>query len=207
MTLTKSGLNSRTREDFSVRVHSGQVVFVASHLQMQWQQNTSPQHDTSTGVIPANPTGLSGKIPENSYPSRSTGEFIKSSGFSKIECTATSRDRTRAEYSKPRADSVLPRVLTSFLLEISVGVATCRLKACFWNCLPCVSSWITAALEEFRKSCRDVGIVERILWDDQKALVPFSSCFLLFWRRARTEQVSCVLAEFILMSLFSLVAV
>ena len=33
--------------------------------------------------IPANPTGFSGKIPENSHPSRYTGEFIKSTGFSK----------------------------------------------------------------------------------------------------------------------------
>ena len=33
--------------------------------------------------IPANPTGFSGKITENSHPSRYTGEFIKSTGFSK----------------------------------------------------------------------------------------------------------------------------
>ena len=59
------------------------------------------------GTIPANPTGFSGKIPENSHPSRYTGEFINLPDFQKIECTATSRDRTRAEYSKPRADSVL----------------------------------------------------------------------------------------------------
>ena len=50
MTLTKRVLNSRGRNDFSMHVHSGQVVFVASYLQMQWQQKTSPQHDTATGL-------------------------------------------------------------------------------------------------------------------------------------------------------------
>ena len=37
----------------------------------------------SLHCIPANHTGFSGKIPENSHPSRYTGEFIKSTGFSK----------------------------------------------------------------------------------------------------------------------------
>ena len=105
--------------------------------------------------IPANPTGFSGKITENSHPSRYTGEFIKSTGFSKNRlCTATSRDRTRAEYCKPRADSVLPRVLTSFLLEISVDLATCRLKACYMylNRLPLLCS------------CGDSDLVGQVMW-------------------------------------------
>ena len=72
--------------------------------------------------------------------------------FKKIECTATSRDLTRAEYSKPCADSVLPRVLTSFLLEISVDLATCRLKACYLNRLPLLCS------------CGDSDLVGQVIW-------------------------------------------
>ena len=60
-------------------------------------------------IIPANPTGFSGKIPENSHPSRYTGEFIKSTGFSK--------NRVPPQAAIVHVRSTLNHVLTRYYHE------------------------------------------------------------------------------------------
>ena len=64
-----------------------------AHILPAWEGNAGPgwpgwemlqtKPFWQSVCIPANPTGFSGKITKNWHPSRYTGEFIKSTGFSK----------------------------------------------------------------------------------------------------------------------------